>query len=284
MSRRGSGRKDEVSVPRLLPIALAALLLTGAAAPASAGLLEFLFGGGHAPAYRPRAAEPAPRHREARAPRSHGQILCVRRCDGFYFPLGGSAGSLAAAQPLCEAACPDTVPFMLSWRGPNENIDDARDAAGARYGDQPFAYSYRKAAAPSCGCKPPGGYLDWARRVLDDKTLRKGDIVATPNGASVFKGAGRGEPDASDFVDMSSPGALPSGALAQADRVLGFSFRAEMARRAAAEAVRTAGPSNEITVTATTSGKPAPEPGPVQKRGLGRKPARVILDLPYSHR
>lgn len=271
-------------LPRVRPasvLGMAACLVLVAPAPASAGLIELLFGGGQ-PARAPVA--PAPFETMTRtspggaAPRARtgGQAYCVRTCDGFFFPAPGGTSAQISPQALCDEVCPGSAVYRLSGRGPNEGIDEARGPAGERYGDLPSAYSYRKTVTPACGC---GTAIrqDWALRALSDGTLRRGDLVVTEEGASVFRGTGKRLPTSDDFVDLRAPDATAPGHLAQADRVLGFTFRAEVARRAAVERVQTADRTLEITVTATTRSR-LKALDAEQSRG-----PRVILE-PYAVR
>jgi hypothetical protein len=280
--RRLSGDDGSPRVPRLLRASLAACLVAVSPGPAAAGLIELLFGG---PAQTRVPVQPVPSDALTRTSpfsgpsrsRTGGQAYCVRQCDGFFFPAPGGASVQAGPEAICDAVCPGTVVYRLSGRGPNEGIDEARGPAGARYGDLPTAYSYRRTVTPACGCGA-GIRQDWALRALTDVTLRRGDLVVTGEGASVFRGDGKRPPAASDFVDLRFPGATPPALVAQADRVLGFTFRAEMARRAAVERVRTADRTLEITVTAVTRGRPDPRED-VRPAG-----PRIILDAPFAPR
>jgi hypothetical protein len=272
-------------VPRLpkacLATCVAAVLSAMMPAPASAGFFEMLFGAPSGPrAAAPPALETAPRQPAAASPRkgTGGQAYCVRECDGFFFPMPGGATAQLSPQALCDGMCAGSVVYRLSRRGPNEGVDEARSPTGSRYGDLATAYSYRTAVTPACGCGS-GIRQDWALRALEDPTLRRGDVVVSDQAAFVFRGDGKRGPTTADFVDLRSPGATPPALLAQADRVLGFSFQAEVARRGALERVKVADRSLEITVTAT------PKKRTEQAAGSGTATGpRVILEAPYTPR
>ena len=169
---------------------------------------------------------------------------------------------------LCAASCPGTE--VAVFRGPANAVEMAVDQRGRRYGDLPGAFSYRTALTPGCGCRRDGGYAELMRRILEDPTLRRGDIVVTQDGASVFspvsptKVAWTG----ADFVDIRKPGALPSQAFRQAERLLGPTF--DVASRRAGDTIRVAERrDNEIVVTPVAS----------VMRGSG---PRVIMDAPFA--
>lgn len=262
---------------RPLPAATACLVLLSVGlspAPASAGLFDLLFGGGQRTPARvpvPAAALPAPAAAPAATTRSQpsggSRSFCVRLCDGFHFPIEAT-GPRATAEVLCAASCPGTE--VAVFRGPATAVENAVDARGRRYADLPAAFSYRTALSPGCGCRRGGGYAALIRQILDDPTLRRGDIVVTPDGASVFAPVTQARVawTGADFVDIRRPGALSSQAFRQAERVLGPSF--DVARPGAPETIRVAERrDNEIVVT----------PGGIGMRGTG---PRVIMDAPFA--
>jgi hypothetical protein len=84
------------------------------------------------------------------------QALCVRSCDGGFFPLNFSARSASTdeLQQMCQALCPNT-PVQLFTRNPRSDISTALGADGTAYQDLPNALKYVKAFDPACACKPP---------------------------------------------------------------------------------------------------------------------------------
>jgi hypothetical protein len=89
---------------------------------------------------------------------AHGgsQAVCVRTCDGGFFPLSFSANSASdeELEALCKALCPNAE-VRLYTRSPNRNISTALGTDGTAYGDLPNALKYTRALEPGCGCKPP---------------------------------------------------------------------------------------------------------------------------------
>jgi hypothetical protein len=136
-----------------------------AAPPREKGFFETLFGtlGGQ----QDRGAEEAPRGPEtapAPAPveetqsrKGGSQAVCVRTCDGGFFPLSFSASSAGSDQllELCKALCPNAE-VELFTRNPGRDISTAVSADGVtEYESLPNALKYTKNFDPNCGCKPP---------------------------------------------------------------------------------------------------------------------------------
>lgn len=83
-----------------------------------------------------------------------GRAMCVRACDGFYFPLATSPGGREGADAMCQALCPaaPTRAFFLD----SGSVDSATNSSGATYRSTPTAYRFRRRLSPTCGCKPAG--------------------------------------------------------------------------------------------------------------------------------
>ncbi|MDQ0506489.1 DUF2865 domain-containing protein [Xanthobacter agilis] len=108
------------------------------------------------------------------------RTVCVRMCDGYFFPLSRSSNSsrFATEDALCKKLCPnaDTQLFTLS----GEDIRNASSISGQSYMSTPNALRYRKELVSSCTCRAPG--QSWAQAlagVEDETTLQKGDILVT---------------------------------------------------------------------------------------------------------
>jgi len=137
------------------------------------------------PLVAPRA--PAARAVLTPAPRP----VCVRLCDGFFFPVPASTGPNADAEAVCRALCPAAGVALYFLPSNSDRIEDATNAPGELYSALPAAFRYRSAGAPACGCRRGGepGLAYWR-----DPTLRSGDAVMTADGIVVFRGAAGGAP------------------------------------------------------------------------------------------
>jgi Protein of unknown function (DUF2865) len=84
------------------------------------------------------------------------KTMCVRACDGFYFPLRHNARrkNFASDVASCRNACgSDARLFYYSLNGP-QGPDAMVDLAGRKYTELPHAFAYRKALVQGCACKP----------------------------------------------------------------------------------------------------------------------------------
>ena len=150
----------------------------------------------------PLSAPQAEGPRPAGAPAPGLRPLCVRLCDGYYFPLPASSGPFAAAEEenACRALCPAASVAIYRLSARSEQVADATLASGEPYSALPTAFRYRSGGAPACACQSAGAStLDYWR----DPTLRSGDAVMTSQGVVVFHGAVGGAPYTSaDFTPL----------------------------------------------------------------------------------
>jgi hypothetical protein len=109
------------------------------------------------------------------------RTLCVRTCDGYYFPISYSTvpGKFPEDEALCHRMCPATEVALFSHRNPGEDVSRAVSISGRLYTDLPTAFSYRKTYNAACSCRAPGQSWAEALRQADDQTLERGDIVVT---------------------------------------------------------------------------------------------------------
>ena len=83
------------------------------------------------------------------------RTMCVRTCDGFYFPLRHNARhkNFASDVKSCRAGCgSDARLFYYPLYG--GSVDTMSDLAGRKYAELPHAFAYRKALVQGCACKP----------------------------------------------------------------------------------------------------------------------------------
>jgi Protein of unknown function (DUF2865) len=109
------------------------------------------------------------------------RTLCVRTCDGYYFPISYSTvpGKFVDDEQLCRRMCPATEVTLYSHRNPGEDVSRAVSMSGRVYSDLPAAFSYRKQYNAACSCRLPGQSWADALRQGDDQTVERGDIVVT---------------------------------------------------------------------------------------------------------
>jgi hypothetical protein len=87
------------------------------------------------------------------------RTLCVRTCDGYYFPISYSVTPdlFDRDEQKCRAMCPGTEVQLFSHRVPGEESKDMVSGAGTPYTSLANAFKYREAGyvrAEGCGCSP----------------------------------------------------------------------------------------------------------------------------------
>ena len=109
------------------------------------------------------------------------RTLCVRACDGFYFPISYSTvpSKFAEDERLCQRLCPAAEVALYSHRNPGEDVGRAVSSNGRLYSELPSAFSYRKQLNPACSCRLPGQSWADALRQGPDDTVDRGDLVVT---------------------------------------------------------------------------------------------------------
>jgi hypothetical protein len=123
-------------------------------------------------------AAPAP---DFGAPASTYKTVCVRTCDGFYFPVSYATtpARFGDDEATCKNLCPAAEATLFTFRN-NEDMTRAVSINGQPYSSLPNAFKYRQAFNPSCACKPQG--QTWAEAVkgVDDRgAVEQGDIIVT---------------------------------------------------------------------------------------------------------
>jgi uncharacterized protein DUF2865 len=93
------------------------------------------------------------RQAEERPKRTGGtyRTLCVRLCDGFYFPISYSTlrKRFAGDAKQCEQRCPSGSRLFV-YRNPGEDIDDMIDLQGRAYRKLPTALLHRTQYVADC--------------------------------------------------------------------------------------------------------------------------------------
>jgi hypothetical protein len=188
-------------------------------------LLESIFdalGGRSAPAPTPVHVDPAARDawnfagRDARRATASldrtglhdmpSSSYCVRLCDGRYFPLPRKTGAVnMSSTQICSAMCPAAKTEVFNGK----IIDHAISREGKPYTSIKNAFLYRAKTVEDCTCKGGGAAGVASLDVMDDPTLRRGDIVVTREGPLVFTGNGRGRDRRQAFVHPDEFKSLP---------------------------------------------------------------------------
>lgn len=174
--------------------------IQSAGQPRGRGFFETLFGAlnlnpppfGWQPGMPPPADQVLPQPGEDLTPRGGSQALCVRSCDGGFFPLSVPATQSSPDEltNLCQALCPNAEVNVYT-RSPYLDIKTAVSLDDdTPYSEHPNALRFQKTFDPACTCKPKG--QSWAEALAPAEQIlghvRKSDIVVTPeNSAELSK-------------------------------------------------------------------------------------------------
>jgi hypothetical protein len=145
------------------------------------------------------------------APNGTYHTVCVRTCDGYYFPVSYSTEPTHFAEDVqtCQRECPAAEVSLYSYRNPGEDMDQAVSSAGQLYTALPNAYRYRTALISSCSCRRPGqSWQDALKNADDSSTLVNGDIIVTDQNAKALSQA----PKTPGMPTASAPGASATAA------------------------------------------------------------------------
>ncbi len=153
-----------------------ATLALGSSGASAQGFLDFLFGGGGAsyPQQSQRPGQPGmltPGGKSYQFPSSapsrggdddrsslssYGsyKTICVRTCDGYYFPISSSTTrkGFARDEARCQASCGGGA-RLFHVPANQSTVDDAVDGDGRAYVAMKTAFLYRKQKVEGCQCR-----------------------------------------------------------------------------------------------------------------------------------
>jgi hypothetical protein len=88
-------------------------------------------------------------------------MVCVRKCDGSFFPVSysGADSRSDTLEQVCRSLCPnaDVALYSFPFGG---TVDEAVSSAGEPYASLPNAGKFQQTSDPSCSCRAPG--QSWA--------------------------------------------------------------------------------------------------------------------------
>jgi hypothetical protein len=138
------------------------------------------------PEFDPMGAQLDPLEDEADRARGGSEAICVRQCDGGFFPVSYSArrSNLDELNSLCRALCPNAEATLYT-KSPWRDVDTAVSLDGDNYADHPNALKFQKTRVAGCGCKPPG--KSWAEALEEAERMlaarHSEDVIVTPEQA-----------------------------------------------------------------------------------------------------
>ncbi len=94
------------------------------------------------------------------------RTLCVRLCDGYYFPIEfqASRSRFDTDAAVCQSMYAQDGQAELFVQSRSDDVADATTLSGQRYGDQPYAFAYRQSYAPACAAELHAGLSALAAR------------------------------------------------------------------------------------------------------------------------
>lgn len=83
------------------------------------------------------------------------RTLCVRTCDGYYFPIRSRVSSRHFSRDArqCQAMCGGEAKLFYLPKG-SDDVKNMTDISGRVYSDLPNAFAYRRSLVNGCSCKP----------------------------------------------------------------------------------------------------------------------------------
>ena len=111
--------------------------------------------------------------------------VCVRACDGAFFPVTyfGQASRADTLEQICRSLCPNAEVALYSFPF-GGSIDEAVSSTGEPYVRLPTADKFVQSFDPSCSCRGPGQSWAEALAAAEAKYGRHShDIVVTVEAA-----------------------------------------------------------------------------------------------------
>ena len=165
--------------------------------------------------WRQARRETGPRRRLAMTLASAGgnYTVCVRACDGSFFPVTytGAASRAYSLEEICRSLCPNAEVALYSFPF-GGTIDEAVSSTGEPYNNLSNAHKFEQSSDPGCSCRAPG--QSWAEALAAAEAKFGGhphDIYVTAKNAERMSrpvqdpkakpGADGPEPDAAAPVE-----------------------------------------------------------------------------------
>jgi hypothetical protein len=114
------------------------------------------------------------------------RTICVRTCDGFYFPISYSISPdrFREDEMACQRMCPAAEVSLYTYHNPGEEMAQAVSLNGQPYSELPTAFQYRKSMSPECSCRRPGeSWAQTLKTIGPDDTVAPGDVIVTEQNA-----------------------------------------------------------------------------------------------------
>jgi Protein of unknown function (DUF2865) len=100
-------------------------------------------------------------HKSATTVAGGAHTVCVRACDGSFFPVSytGAASRADSLEEVCRSLCPNAEVALYSFPL-GGTVDEAVSSTGEPYASLPNARKFEQSYDSSCSCRAPG--QSWA--------------------------------------------------------------------------------------------------------------------------
>ena len=108
------------------------------------------------------------------------RVLCVRHCDGAFYPLAVNVASdrMPDMDRICQAQCPSAE--SSAYAGGDGDVAGTTATDGSSYSALPTAFKYLQGPTQACTCRAP--HQSWAEALAGAEALlqpQKGDVTVT---------------------------------------------------------------------------------------------------------
>ena len=116
--------------------------------------------------------------RQGALPFNTYRTVCVRLCDGYYFPVSFSTmqSQFPKDAQVCSSKCAAPAELFY-YQNPGGEIEQATSVAGQPYSKLPNAFRHRKEVVQGCSCRS----ADYQPELLGQKGPRRADSAPAQN-------------------------------------------------------------------------------------------------------
>jgi hypothetical protein len=138
------------------------------------------------------------------------RTLCVRECDGYYYPISYSVmpSAFASQRAQCQTQCAAPADLYV-YPNPGGQVEQSVSLDGKAYMDHPNAFKYRKDYVKGCSCK----VAEYNPAEIEEGGAEK-KAEATPAPGSPSPAPARSQAEAPELPP--ADGAVVTGALPRA--------------------------------------------------------------------
>ena len=117
--------------------------------------------------------------RQGQLPFSTFRTVCVRLCDGYYFPVSFSTmqSQFPKDAQVCSSKCAAPTELFY-YQNPGGEMEQAQSVSGQPYSKLPNAFRHRKEVVQGCSCK----VAEYQPELLGQKGQKRAEPAGQPAG------------------------------------------------------------------------------------------------------